>query len=88
MPSKNRTMITLEELSSVWGNANFGESRESDRMKLVKWGLMQINCEYSTGHTMWCILIELGLVTPKGNVTKRGKYCLWEFFRDQYRKED
>jgi len=79
----SRTMITLKELEDVWENANFGENH-TDKMRLVKQGLIKWACGYRTGYTLQCILQEVGLLTKKTKrLTKRGQFCLYEFFRKE-----
>jgi len=70
-------MVTSEEIDAVWGNSNFGSMSRED---VVKYGLLKCACGYYQGHTSRGILKELGLITEKYNVTKRGKHCLYIFF--------
>jgi hypothetical protein len=77
MHRKLPTMVTAEEIDSVWGNANFGTMSRED---VVKFGLLKCASGYYQGHTSKSILIALGLVTERYNVTRRGRYCLYEFF--------
>ena len=72
--------ITIEEVESVWGNANFGPQLNADKMKVVKGALLKWASGLSTGYTAWRILVELGLMTEKKRLTKRGRRQLWEFF--------
>lgn len=70
-------MVTEEEISSVWGNSDFGAMTKID---VVKYGLLKCASGYYQGHTSRLILKELGLVTEMYRITKRGKFCLYKFF--------
>jgi len=72
--------VTEEEVEKVWGNANFGSDLNERKMDVVKGALLKWASEYSTGHTAFCILVELGLITEKKHLTARGRRQLWEFF--------
>lgn len=74
---KEIKMVTIEEIDAVWGNSNFGTMSKED---VVKFGLLKCASGYHQGHTSQCILKELGLITEKYNLTRRGRYCLYEFF--------
>ena len=74
---------TKEEIDKSFENTNFGPA---PNMHILKFSLLKIASGYHTGHTAQCILLELNLITPKCKVlTKRGKYCLWEWFDAGYR---
>jgi hypothetical protein len=78
MKNKNKVMVTLEEIDGVWGNSHFGSVSKED---VVKFGLLKCASGYYQGHTSKSILEELGLKQKKRNcLTKRGKFCLFEFF--------
>jgi len=76
---------TKEEIEKVFKNTNFGpESNDY----ILKFSLLKIASGYHTGYTTQCILHELKLITQSGtkpSLTKRGKYCLWEWFCAGYR---
>lgn len=78
MLNKDLRMVTAEEIDAVWGNSNFGTmSREN----VVKYGLLKCASGYYQGYTSKHILIDLKLITEKTyKLTRRGRYCLWEFF--------
>ena len=84
--SSKRELITNEELDNVFENTNFGDSKPSN---IVKWSLLKIASGYAAGYTAKVILQSLSLLSrskyPK--LTKRGQYCLWEFFKDGYKHE-
>lgn len=75
------TIITDEELNVAFTNTNFGDRSMRD---LIKFGLLKVACGYATGHTIKCIMQELGLIgkshMKEGTLTKKGKEYLWECF--------
>lgn len=77
MSKKIPTMVTPEEIDSVWGNSDFGSMTKED---VIKFGLLKCASGYSQGFTSKSILKELGLITEGYNLTRRGKYCLYEYF--------
>lgn len=79
MRKSDRKIVTLEEIEKVWGGADFGEG--TDPKKIVYQGLLKRATGYHNGHVCTCILINLGLITSKENLTKRGRYCLYEYFK-------
>ena len=70
-------MITKEEIDSVWGNANFGDG---DRLDIIKLATLKRACGYCNGFTATQILFNLGLTTKKDKLTKRGLFCMYEWF--------
>ena len=81
---KNFKPVTLEEIESVWGNANFGPVVDGHKKDVVKSALLKWASGYSTGHTAFCILKDIGLITEKRRLTVRGRRQLWEFFGKNY----
>lgn len=75
----SQEIVTKEDIDSVWGNSNFGGISKED---VVKYGLLKCASGWYQGHTSTRILQELGLITKKYVLTKRGKYCLWEWFKE------
>lgn len=72
-------MVTLDEIEDVWGDASFGRW---GKREVVKASLLNRASGYYTCHTATKILIKLNLLTPTTNkLTKRGMYCLYEFFK-------
>lgn len=76
--------VTIEEVNIIWGNANFGPNLNNRKMDVVKGALLKWACKYSTGHTAFMLLVNLGLMTEKKNITIRGRRQLWEFFKQSY----
>ncbi|MCP4392834.1 MAG: hypothetical protein GY804_00970 [Alphaproteobacteria bacterium] len=72
-------IITDQQLCDAWGNANFGGI---PKRKIVKYGLLKCAVGYHQGHTSKSILIELGLITEKYRITKKGREYLWLVFND------
>jgi len=67
------------EVNKVWGNANFGSLTKT---QVVRNGILKCASGYSQGHTSETILIELGLITSKYKLTRKGKFWLWELWHD------
>ena len=70
-------IITDEELSDVWANANFGGMKPRD---VVRFGLLKCACEYYQGHTSTQIITELGLIDKDYKLTAKGRQYLWLAF--------
>ena len=77
---KKDLIVTRDEVEAIKGNANFGEY--VDIMDVVKFGLLKSACGYYHGHTSTQIIIELGLITEKRNITKKGRENLFYWFND------
>lgn len=77
----NVDMVTLVEVEAVWGNANFGPRLNANKLDVVKYGLLKCASGYYQGHTSRSICTDLGLISKGYRLTKRGRYCLYEFFR-------
>ena len=67
-------LITENELKTAFGYANFGEG--TTKRKLINEGLAKHKAGYETGHTMHCILIELGLIAEPKKLTVFGEKYL------------
>lgn len=68
-------IVTDGQLQHAWGNADFGPSRT--RREVIANTLLKCASGYSTGHTAKCIAEELGLVTQKWELSKKGKRYLF-----------
>lgn len=57
-------MITDEQIEKAFEDTDFGpmENPIEDRKKLLTKAIFKLVAEYSNGHTMSCILLELGMV--------------------------
>ena len=78
--SELQKIISDEELNKVCGNANFGNCSKRDVLRST---LLKCASGYYTGHTAKCIVEELGLVTKKWTLTKKGKQYLYESFSSE-----
>ena len=78
---KVEELITDKELNDVFGSSNFGDRSKRD---MLKFALLKTACKYASGHTITCIMQELGLVgrshMKEMALTKKGKEYLWEAF--------
>lgn len=76
--------VTLEEIESVWGNSNFGDGVNNQKMHFVKKTLWKIASGFGIGSTATSIMVELGLIEiNKPVLTYRGKEQLWEFLNEK-----
>lgn len=74
----NGGLITKEEIDEQFIGTNFGSMSNFD---VVKYGLLKCACGYYQGKTSTNILENLGLITKKYGLTRKGKYHLSEYFR-------
>lgn len=78
---KVEQLITDEELNDVFGSSNFGDRSKRD---MLKNSLLKTACGYASGHTIKCIMQELGLIgkshMKEMTLTKKGKEYLWEAY--------
>lgn len=84
MSDKN-IVPTDEEIDKAFENTNFGPA---PKMHILKFSLLKVASGYHTGYTAQCILHELKLINQSGtkpNLSKRGRYCLWEWFQSGYK---
>ena len=71
-------IITEKQINIAWGNADFGSDRNAiDKYKLIANGVLKYASGFGTGHTMQCILEDLGLVLPTWELSPRGKRYLF-----------
>jgi hypothetical protein len=71
-------IITDEQVTLAWGNADFGNVEKRD---VIKFSLLKWACGYETGKTARNILKDLGLITMHNIVSKRGKRYLYVAFK-------
>lgn len=71
---KIEEIITDEQIEVAFGYSNFGER---SKREVVRNSLLKCASGYNTGHTAEVIVKELGLVTTKWTLTKKGKQYLW-----------
>jgi hypothetical protein len=74
-------LITDEDLTIAWGNANF--SGELSNRDVLKYILLKYASGFGTGYTAYCIASELGLIyKDKIKLTKKGQeYLYFAFFQ-------
>ena len=72
---KVEDLVTDEQINLAWGNANFGP--DYSRREIIANCLLKYASGYRTGHTAMCILQELGLLTQRRELSKRGKRYLF-----------
>jgi hypothetical protein len=81
---KEPTIVTQEEIDSVWGHADFGQMKRFD---VIKYGLLKTAGGWYQGHTSTHLLQDLGLIKGIKNgshkLTFRGQRNLYEFFKDE-----
>lgn len=71
--------LTPEEIAKAFEGTNFGRT---DYTTLLEQGVLKTIAGYSSGHTLTTIMRELGLVTPKGYITRKGRALLFHAFYD------
>jgi hypothetical protein len=81
MFTKHETMVSQKEIDAV--KADFGSM---PRLDVVRYGLLKCACGYDQGYTAKRILQDLKLISERYNLTKRGWYCLYEFFKGDSNK--
>ena len=70
--------ILRKEISDVWGNADFGNMTKTE---VVRSGLLKCASGYAQGYTSGKILKELGMVSIKYKLTKKGKFWLYKLYK-------
>lgn len=63
-------MISDNEMRVAFAGTNFGTA---DLSNLVERAVLKVLCGFDNGRTLTKILKDLGLVTPLGKVTEKGK---------------
>ena len=71
---KDFELITDDEIKTAFGYANFGKGQTP--RELINEGLVKHKAGYETGHTMQCILSELGLISKPKELTVMGEKYL------------
>jgi len=70
------------EVEEAFAGTNFGTA---DHRITLEQGVLQIACGYATGGTLFSIMVKLGLVTRKSNITKKGRAFMFAaFHQDPY----
>jgi len=71
-------LVSDKEIEQAFGYADFG--RNATKRDILNSTLLKYASGYTTGHTAKCIALELGLITAKEKLTKKGKEYLYEAF--------
>jgi hypothetical protein len=74
---KIEEIITDEQMIKAFGHSNFGNWKPREVLADT---VLKYASGYQTGHTAKIIGLELGLITQKGTLTKKGKEYLYESF--------
>lgn len=80
MSEKEFGEVSDSEIEAVFEGTNFGAVRSY--RKLLEQGVLKNAASYRSGHTLFCIMVELGLMTKKDRVTKKGFRFLFLAFKD------
>tara|TARA_R110002073_G_scaffold314073_1_gene486218 strand:- start:899 stop:1177 length:279 start_codon:yes stop_codon:yes gene_type:complete len=73
-------LVTDKQIDIAWGHADFG-GKHSKR-EVISNALLKFTCGYETGHTIYAICEELGLLSQewKPQLTPRGQRFLFAAF--------
>ena len=75
--------ITEEVINKAFEGTNFGRN---DYREFLGYSVLKKACGWHCGHTITTIMIEMGLITPKGLApTKLGKMFLSDCYDDPLR---
>ena len=72
-------LVTDKQVNEAWGNADFGST---PKRKVIADTLLKCASGYETGKTARCIAEDLGLVTQRWELSKRGQRYLYAAFRN------
>jgi len=78
--SYEESRISDDQIINAFTNTSFGTA---DHRKLLEQGVLKMQAGYRSGHTLFLIMIELGLVTSSHYVTKKGRRFIFRAFEDQ-----
>ncbi len=71
-------LVSNQEIENAFKGTNFGS--ELSRRQIIANGVLKYASGYHSGSTLQAILKELGLLTIKLSLTKKGKAYLWSSF--------
>lgn len=75
------TEVTDEEIAKAFEGSNFGNRKPRDVLAL---SVLKVALCYHCGYTITEIMNRMGLTTPKGRVTERGRlFCYRELQLDR-----
>ena len=73
-------IITDSEIDSLFKNSSF--STAFTPRQRIENAILERACGFSTGYTLECIMVNLGLLTKVShNLTQRGRYYLWTVYK-------
>jgi hypothetical protein len=76
----DQSLVSDYDIQQAFLGTNFGTPFHR---KLLEQGVLKIQAGYRTGHTLRTIMIELGLLTPRDYVTKKGRKFMFSAFLDR-----
>lgn len=80
---KPEEIVTDKELDAVIKDEHYLPNKP--KREYIKFALLKIASGYANGHTIGCVLHELGLVVQNHlKLTKKGQEYLWACFSDGY----
>lgn len=78
-------IITDDEIEKAFLNTNFGNA---NHRKLLEQGVLKKQANWISGHTLNCIMKELGLISSKNDeVLVKGRLFIYEAFKDSVHGE-
>ena len=77
----DHVIVSDEEIKVAFKGANFGPIRS--HRKLLEQGVLKVNAGYRTGHTLQCIMQELGLMGKSRTLKKGNRFVFWALRDDE-----
>lgn len=74
---EDKELVTDKQIEDAWGSANFGEFLTNNKRELINNTILKCASGYVTGSTAKRIVQELGLVSTKWTLTKKGQRYLF-----------
>ena len=79
----SNSVISDEMLQYYFDGTNFGcEQTATNQRRLLANGLLKHQAGWHNGYTMQQLIKAHDIVNKKGNINKRGRMFLWEYFRN------
>lgn len=72
---KNKYEVSALEIHDAVKGFNFGER---DLRNMIAVGVFDILCGFKSSHSVTRVMTDLKLITPKGTVTKKGKWFVMD----------
>jgi hypothetical protein len=77
------TVVTDEMLKYWFKGTNFGcDPTAENQRRLLANGLLKHQAGWYNGHTMQQAIKNHSLVNKRGNINKRGRMFIWEYFKN------